>query len=52
MLDYLGHQEAANKIRAATGSVLRAGRVLTRDVGGKASTEEVTGAIIRAMERR
>ncbi len=51
MLDYIGHQEAGNKIRAATGSVLRAGRVLTRDVGGKASTEEVTAAIIRAMRR-
>jgi isocitrate dehydrogenase (NAD+) len=51
MLDYIGHEEAGNKIRAATGSVLRAGRVLTRDVGGKASTEEVTAAIIRAMRR-
>jgi isocitrate dehydrogenase (NAD+) len=51
MLDYIGHQEAGNKIRAATGSVLRAGRVLTRDVGGKATTEEVTAAIIRAMKR-
>jgi len=51
MLDYIGHQEAGNKIRDATGSVLRAGRVLTRDVGGKATTEEVTAAIIRAMAR-
>jgi isocitrate dehydrogenase (NAD+) len=51
MLDYLGHQQAANKIRAATGDVLRAGRVLTRDVGGKASTEEVTRAIVSAMSR-
>jgi isocitrate dehydrogenase (NAD+) len=51
MLDYLGHQKAANKIRAATGEVLRAGRVLTRDVGGKHSTEEVTRAIVSAMSR-
>ena len=51
MLDYLGHQKAANKIRAATGAVLQAGRVLTRDVGGKASTEEVTRAIISAISR-
>jgi isocitrate dehydrogenase (NAD+) len=51
MLDYIGHQEAGNKIRAATGSVLRAGRVLTRDVGGKATTEEVTTAIVKAMRR-
>jgi len=51
MLDYLGHRGAAKKIRAATASVLRAGKVLTRDVGGKASTQEVTAAIIRAMAR-
>jgi isocitrate dehydrogenase (NAD+) len=51
MLDYLGHQKAANKIRTATGTVLRAGRVLTRDVGGKASTEEVTCAIVSAISR-
>jgi isocitrate/isopropylmalate dehydrogenase len=51
MLDYLGHQNAANKIRVATGEVLRAGRVLTRDVGGKASTEDVTRAIVSAMSR-
>jgi isocitrate dehydrogenase (NAD+) len=51
MLDYLGHHAAGEKIRGATASVLRAGKVLTRDVGGKASTEEVTAAIIRAMSR-
>ena len=37
--------------RAATASVLRAGKVLTRDVGGKASTQEVTSAIVKAMSR-
>lgn len=36
---------------AATGAVLRAGKVLTRDVGGTASTEEITGAIVHAMSR-
>ncbi len=51
MLDYLGYRAAATKIRAATASVLRAGRVLTRDVGGKASTQEVTAAIVSAMSR-
>lgn len=52
MLDYLGHRGAGEKIRAATASVLRAGKVLTRDIGGKATTEEVTAAIVRAMSRR
>ena len=51
MLDYLGHRAAGDKIRAATASVLRAGKVLTRDVGGKASTSEVTSAIVKAMSR-
>lgn len=51
MLDYLGHRGAGDKIRAATASVLRAGKVLTRDVGGKATTEEVTAAIVREMSR-
>jgi isocitrate dehydrogenase (NAD+) len=51
MLDYLGHRGAGDKIRAATASVLRAGKVLTRDVGGKATTEEVTAAIVREVSR-
>jgi isocitrate dehydrogenase (NAD+) len=51
MLDYLGHGKAGDRIRAATASVLRSGKVLTRDVGGKATTEEVTAAIVRAMAR-
>src|SRR5579862_3231948 len=51
MLDYLGHSAAGDKIRAATASVLRAGKVLTRDIGGKAPTGEVTAAIVKAMLR-
>jgi isocitrate dehydrogenase (NAD+) len=51
MLDYLGHRAVGDKIRAATASVLRAGKVLTRDIGGKATTEEVSVAIVRAMGR-
>ncbi len=51
LLDYIGHPRAGAAIRAATGSVLRSGRVLTRDIGGKATTEEMTSAVIRAMSR-
>jgi len=51
MLDYLGHRRAGDAIRAATGAVLRSGRVLTGDIGGKATTEEMTAAVIRAMQR-
>jgi len=51
MLDYLGHPREGEAIRIATGAVLRSGRVLTVDIGGKATTEEMTGAVIRAMRR-
>ena len=51
MLDYLGHRGAGDKIRAATASVLRAGKVLTGDIGGKATTDQVTAAIVREMSR-
>jgi isocitrate dehydrogenase (NAD+) len=51
MLDYLGHRDAGNAIRTATGAVLRSGRVLTGDIGGKATTEAMTSAVIRAMQR-
>jgi isocitrate dehydrogenase (NAD+) len=51
MLEYLGHPRVAERIRKAVRSVLRAGRALTRDIGGKASTSEMTAAVIRAVER-
>ncbi len=51
MIEYLGHRDAAERIRAAVAKVLKARRVRTPDLGGKATTDEVTAAIIRAMER-
>ena len=51
MIEYLGHHDAAERIRAAVAKVLKARRVRTPDLGGKATTDEVTAAIIRAMER-
>jgi isocitrate dehydrogenase (NAD+) len=51
MLDYLRHGAAARSIRAAVAAVLRSHRVLTRDLGGGASTTDVTDAIIRTMRR-
>jgi isocitrate/isopropylmalate dehydrogenase len=42
---------AALTVIEATGAVLRAGKVLTRNVGGTASTEETSNAIVRAMSR-
>jgi len=50
MLDHLGETEAAQRIEGALRSVYREGRTLTRDVGGSATTEEFTGAIITALK--
>ncbi len=50
LLDYLSHHRAAERIRAAVSMVLRSGRALTRDLGGKADTEEMTAAVIRALK--
>ena len=49
LVEYLGHKQAACGIRAAVGEVLRAGSTLTPDLGGKATTTEMTAAILRAM---
>jgi isocitrate dehydrogenase (NAD+) len=51
LVEYLGHQDAAVRIRAAVASVLRGRRVRTPDLGGKSSTDEVAAAIVRAMKR-
>jgi len=51
LLEYLGHGHPAQRIRAAVGSVLRSGRVLTHDLGGKATTQEMTDSVLRAVGR-
>jgi isocitrate dehydrogenase (NAD+) len=51
MLDHIGEHERAERIRAALSSVLAAGRIRTRDLGGTASTTEFTDAICRVVER-
>ena len=51
MLDHIGEHERAERIRAALSSVLAAGRIRTRDLGGTASTTEFTDAICREVER-
>jgi isocitrate dehydrogenase (NAD+) len=50
LAEYLGHQAAAVQIRTAVGAILRAGRSLTPDLGGKATTSEMTAAILQAMK--
>jgi isocitrate dehydrogenase (NAD+) len=46
---YLGYEDAASRIRTATGDVLRAGHTLTPDLGGSATTSEMTEAILKAL---
>lgn len=46
MLDDHGYPEAAERIRQAVYHVLRDGKAVTRDLGGTATTAEMTDAII------
>ena len=46
MLDHLGEIEAANLLMEAIENIIKEGEILTRDLGGTASTQEVTIAII------
>ena len=45
MLDHLGEQEAARRVREAVHATLREGKVLTRDLGGSAGTSQIAEAI-------
>jgi isocitrate dehydrogenase (NAD+) len=49
MLDHLHDTERANRIRGALEATIREGKVLTRDLGGSASTDEFTDAIIARL---
>ncbi|MDZ7360408.1 MAG: isocitrate dehydrogenase (NAD(+)) [candidate division KSB1 bacterium] len=49
MLEHIGQMKTADKIRQAVHRVTEKGKVLTPDLGGKASTMEMAEAIIAAM---
>lgn len=49
LLDYLGDEPGGRRVLGAIESLCRAGAPLTRDLGGKASTAEVTEAILGAL---
>jgi len=51
MLEHLGEIEAAHRIESAIVKVLEKGEVLTRDLGGNATTTEMRDAIISELER-
>ncbi|GAB6087721.1 isocitrate/isopropylmalate dehydrogenase family protein [Alkaliphilus crotonatoxidans] len=49
MLDYLEEATAAHKIRQGVFKVIEAGKAITRDLGGNATTTEMTQAICQAI---
>jgi isocitrate dehydrogenase (NAD+) len=49
MLDHLGERPAARRIAAALERVYREGKHATRDLGGRATTQQFTDAVISAL---
>jgi isocitrate dehydrogenase (NAD+) len=49
MLRHLGEWSAADRVEAALQKVYQEGKYVTRDIGGKASTQEFTDAVIEAL---
>ena len=49
MLDHIGDNARADRIRRALATVIREGKTLTRDLGGTANTDQITDAIIAAL---
>lgn len=50
MLSHMGERDAAARLERALHDVYAEGRHLTRDVGGKASTEEFTDAVVERVK--
>jgi isocitrate dehydrogenase (NAD+) len=49
MLDYLSDEPRAERIRTAIEDTIREGKTVTRDLGGTASTDQFTAAIIARL---
>jgi isocitrate dehydrogenase (NAD+) len=49
MLEHMGDAARGEKVRAALEKTITSGKSLTRDLGGTASTEEFTDAVIAAL---
>jgi isocitrate dehydrogenase (NAD+) len=50
MLDHVGRQADATRLRAAIDGALREDNVRTGDLGGKATTADITSAIVRRLK--
>lgn len=51
MLEYMGYTEPALKIYDAVDAVLREGKILTPDLGGRSTTADVEEAVSKALEK-
>ena len=49
LLDHIGDEDRAKRIRAALETTIRDGKTVTRDLGGTASTDQFTDAIIAKL---
>ena len=49
MLEHLGLTEHAAKLRAAVTEVLKSGKTKTRDLGGFATTQQFTTAVVNSL---
>ena len=49
MLRHLGYAKGADRIDTAVNEVIREGQVLTPDLGGKSSTNEVVDAVLKRI---
>jgi isocitrate dehydrogenase (NAD+) len=49
LLEHLGDGDRSRRVRSALEGVIREGKTVTRDLGGSASTDEFTDAIIARL---
>jgi len=49
MLETIGHPEAASDIEKAVGAVLKSGKHMTHDIGGKTTTSKIGDAIVSEL---
>jgi isocitrate dehydrogenase (NAD+) len=49
LLEHIGDRERAKRIRAALETTIREGKTVTRDLGGTASTDQFTDAVIAKL---
>ncbi|MBB4076956.1 molybdenum cofactor synthesis domain-containing protein [Bartonella fuyuanensis] len=49
LLDHLGFQDAAQQLSESVDQVIRAGKTITYDLGGKASTRQMAEAVLNSL---